>query len=129
MVEKEKVFSSKIKYSGLFTFSDFYRFCYEWLDQQTDLDVAEDQYAEKIKGDVKEIEFKWSGSRKVTDYFKFSVKVDFRIIGMKEVEVTKQGIKTKMNQGNVEVKMSGTLERDYQGITEILKYKFHYSCS
>jgi hypothetical protein len=115
MAEKETIYSSKIKSSGLFPYSDFYRFCYEYLSDELGFSITEDTYSEKIKGESKDIDIIWSGSRKVTDYFKFSIKVKFRIIGMTNVEVTQDGVKKKMNKGNVEIKMSSTLVRDYQG--------------
>src|SRR3972149_779782 len=31
MPEKETIFSSKIKSTGIFSFKDFYKFCYDWL--------------------------------------------------------------------------------------------------
>lgn len=115
MAEKDKIYSSKVKYGGIFNFSDFYKFCYEWLTEELGFDVAEEQYVEKIKGDTKEVEFKWAGSRKVTDYFKFEIKVDFRIIALKKVEVVQNNVKVKTNEGNLDVKCSGTLVRDYDG--------------
>ena len=80
MAEKDKIFSSKMKYDGIFLLKDFYRFCYDWLTEETELEVAETKYSEKLKGDIKEIDIEWVGVRKVTDYFKFSVKVNFRIL-------------------------------------------------
>jgi hypothetical protein len=119
MAEKETIYSSKVKYTGLFQFPDFYRFCYEWLTEETGLTIAEEAYVEKIKGDSKDIDIVWSGSKKVTDYFKYNVKVKFRIIAMTNVEVTQDGVKQKLNKANVEVKMSSTLIRDYQGKFEV----------
>ena len=57
MPEKDTIFSSNIKYSGVFGFQGFYQFCYEWLTEETGLDIMEDKYEEKIKGDKKEIIF------------------------------------------------------------------------
>ena len=57
--EKDNIFSSKFKYSGLFDFRGFYAFCYEWLTDEFGLDVAETKYVEKIKGNTKDIEFEW----------------------------------------------------------------------
>ena len=123
MAEKDTIFSSKIKYIGIFPFSDFYKFCYEWLTDQTGLTITEDQYTEKIKGDSKDVEIKWSGSKKVTDYFKYEVKVSFRILGLKKVEVEQGGTKISTNKGSVEVKLSGTLVKDYQGKFEETAFK------
>jgi len=123
MAEKDKIFSSKMKYDGIVFFKDFYKFCYDWLTEETELDVAETKYVEKLKGDVKDIDIEWVGTRKVTDYFKFQVKVVFRILGLKDVETTQAGVKVKTNQGSVEIKVTGTLIRDYEGKFEVTAYK------
>jgi len=115
MAEKDTVFNSKIKYDGVFSFKDFYKFCYDWLTEETDLSIEEPKYVEKVKGDSKEIEIEWKGSRKLTDYFKFETKVAFKILGLKKVEVNQGGKKVETNKGNVELKMKGTLSRDYEG--------------
>jgi len=119
MVEKDKIFSSKIKYNGIFSFTDFYKFCYDWLTEETGLNVAEKKYAEKLSGNSKNIDVEWEGTKKVTDYFKVEVKVEFKIIGLTNVEINQEGIKVQMNKGSVEVKISGTLVRDYEGKFEI----------
>lgn len=109
------IFSSKVKYNGIFSFKDFYRFCYDWLGEEANLFVIEDKYVEKLSGNSKEIDVEWSGIRKITDYFKFKVKVKFRILGLTEIEIEQGGKKTKTNKGSVEVKITGILIRDYQG--------------
>jgi len=87
MVEKDKLFSSKIKYNGVFNFGEFYKFCYEWLRDETGLDMVEEKYAEKLSGDSKNVDVEWSGTRKMTDYFKMEAKIVFRIIGLTSVEI------------------------------------------
>jgi len=116
MAEKDKLFSSKIKYNGIFSFGDFYKFCFEWLRDETGLgdSLIEEKYAEKLSGDSKNIDVEWSGSRKMTDYFKMEVKVAFRIIGLTNIEVTDGNRKIKTNKGSVEVSIKGTLVKDYQ---------------
>jgi hypothetical protein len=115
MAEKEEIFSSKIKYEGILEFKEFYKFCYQWLVEEMQLDTVEDKYSEKIIGDAKGIKIEWTGTRKVTDYFKFSVNVKFEISNLIAVEVTQNGKKIKANNGIVEVKVKGTLIRDYEG--------------
>ncbi len=115
MAEKEDVFSSKIKFDGLLDFSGFYKFCYDWLSEERGFGLSETAYKEKIKGDSKDIDIEWKGSSKATDYFRFDIKVEFQVIGMKDVEVVKDGTKIKMNKGGVQVKIKGTLVRDYNG--------------
>lgn len=115
MAEKDVVFSSKMKYTGVFNFADFYKFCYDWLVDETSLDMMEDKYIEKLSGDSKNIDIEWTGVRKVTDYFKFEIKVAYRILGLSNIEVVQDGKKVKTNKGSVEIKVKGTLVKDYQG--------------
>jgi hypothetical protein len=115
MPEKDTIFSSKIKYGGIFLFKDFYKFCYDWLVDETDLLISEDKYVEKLDGDSKNIDIQWTGIRKVTDYFKFEVKVVFRIIGLTNVEISQNNAKIKTNKGTVEVRIKGTIIKDWQG--------------
>ena len=121
--EKDTIFSSKVKHSGIFRFSDFYKFCYDWLVEESGLKVVEEQYAEKIKGTSKDIEIKWVGTKKVSDYFKFEIKVAFKIIGMEDVEVLQDKVKVRMNKGLIEVKISSTIIKDYQGKFEQNAFK------
>lgn len=115
MSEKETIFSSQLKYGGIFSFADFYKFCYDWLTEETGLFVQESKYVEKIKGDMKEVDVEWEGFTRLTDYFKFNMKVEFKILAMKEVEITQDGKKIKTNQGQLALKVKGILERDWQG--------------
>jgi len=120
MAEKETIFSSKIKYSGIFSFRDFYKFCYEWLTEETGLDpLAEEKYEEKIKGDTKEIVVEWKGEKNLTDYFKFENKVKFELKNLKEVEIAQGGAKVSTNNGSVKIDVKGVLVKDYQGKFEM----------
>jgi hypothetical protein len=123
MAEKDTIFSSKIKYGGIFSFSDFYKFCYDWLTEETGIGISEDKYAEKLEGDSKNIDVEWSGSRKITDYFKFEVKVKFKVVGLTKVELTQDGAKIKTNKGGIEVGIKGVLIRDYEGKFETTAFK------
>ena len=111
MAEKDKVFSSKIKYSGIVNFADFYKFCYEWLRDEMGVTMSENKYAEKLSGDSKSIDVEWSGSSLLSDYFKMEVKVTFKVTGLTNVEIDK----LKTNKGSVEIGIGGTLVKDYNG--------------
>jgi hypothetical protein len=119
MAEKDTVFSSKIKYKGIVDFPEFYKFCYDWLDQEVELDLAEEKYQEKISGDAKNIDIEWVGVRKVTDYFRFDVKVTFQILQLTKLEIVQDGRKIKTNTGSVEIKIKGILVKDYEGKFEV----------
>src|SRR3989344_6419887 len=102
MAEKDTIFSSSVKSTGIFPFRDFYNFCYDWLTEEIGLDVSEEKYKEKLSGNEKEIEIVWVGTKKVTDYFKFEVKVDFIIKHMVDVELVKDSVKRKSNKGEIQ---------------------------
>ena len=115
MATEDKIFASKVKYGGFFNFADFYKFCYDWLAEEEGFDVAEEKYAEKISGDSKNVHVEWAGSKKVNDYFKFKIKVKFKVIALKKVEVVQNGAKIKTNDGSVEIEIKGVLVKDYDG--------------
>lgn len=116
MPEKDDIFSSKIKSTGIFDFADFYKFLHDWLVEELRYaDFSEDKYTEKLIGDAKNIDIEWTCKRKMTDYFQFQIKVKFRILGLTNIEVTKNGVKIKTNRGSVEMAVTGTLIKDYEG--------------
>ena len=123
MVIKENIYSSAVKYDGIFLFKDYYKFCYDWLSEQLHFDVFEDQYSEKLIGDEKELEIKWTCIRKLTDYFKFETKITFRILKMKEVEIVQGNAKIKSNKGSIKLTMKSNLIRDWQGKFERSAYR------
>lgn len=113
MAEKDKVFAGKLKQKGIFDFKDLYSFTYDWLAGE-DYKVTEKVYSEEITGDSKKIEIEWLCKRKISDYFQFVIKVNWMVLGLKNVEVQREGKKLKMNSGQVEIKMGGVLVKDYE---------------
>jgi len=117
MVEENQVFKSAVKYEGVLVFKDFYKFCYDYLKDELGFDeLGEEVYKEAIKGDEKEIKVKWNGAKKFDDYFKFKIKIEFRIFNLKNVEIQQGEKKLKMNKGIAEVHMKGILVSDYRGL-------------
>ena len=112
-MEKDNVLKGKIKQSGIFSFSDLYEFLYDWLTVEG-YRVVEKKYSEKILGDAKTIEIVWENERKISDYFKFHIKMEWMITGLKKIEVKKEDQKVTMNSGTVEIKFSAVLIKDYE---------------
>jgi len=124
MSEKDSVMEGKIKHDGVFDFKEVYRFVYTWLTDH-DYFIQEKSYAEKVKPDGKEVEIQWTAMRKISDYFRFILKVEWRILGMSNVEVAKDNIKIKVNKGSLEIKVKAVLEKDYENkweSTSFLKF-------
>jgi len=115
MSEKETLFSTKFKYVGILSFKSVYKFCYDWLVDETGMLLTETKYVEKLKGESRDLDLEWEGFTKFTDYFRFDIKVTMQILGLKEVEITKDGKKYKTNEGSFEMRVKGTLVRDWQG--------------
>ena len=115
MSKKQVVYSSQVKTTGILNFKDLYKFCYNWLVEETGLDVEESLYSEKLKGEKKDIDVKWTGKTKLTDYFAFTMKVTFQINNLEKVEINQGGKKISTNKGAVKVKAKGILEWDYEG--------------
>ena len=113
MSEKEKIFSSKVKYGEIFNFTEYYKFCHDWIEEEGYW-VVENKYVEKLKGDAKEIDVEWTCKKKITDYFLFELKVKFKVINMKKIEINYGGSKINTNKGTVETSVDGTLIRDYE---------------
>lgn len=118
MAEKDTIFQTKLKAKNcFFNYPSYYKFCYDWLMNEIGLNsFTEKGYSEKISGDSKEIDIKWEGSKKITDYFQMDVKVTFKILAMKKVEVVKDGVKKVVdNAASNEVAIKGLLVHDFQG--------------
>lgn len=113
MVESDKIYETKIKHTGLFDFKELYKFFFEWFTSY-DYIVAEKKYEEKITAEGKDIEVEWECFRKISDYFRFKVKITYRVIGLIPVEVQKGNVKVKTNKAQVEIKAAGFLEKDYE---------------
>ncbi len=113
MSTKDKEIATKIKQAAYFDFKKIYAFAYEWLVEE-DFKVIEKKYQEKIAGNTKDIEIVWDCSKEISDYFKFLIRIEWRILKMEEVEVVVDNKKTKTNKGEFEMKATGVLERDYE---------------
>lgn len=114
MVEKDQIFKGKIKQTGIFDFKDFYSFLYDYLMTE-DYDVTEKSYNEKVMGESKDIEIEWDSTKKVSDYFKFQIKIKWKILGMKKTKVKKGDREVTMDSGQVEISFTGTIQKDYEG--------------
>lgn len=113
MAEKDEVFSGKVKNSGIFDFKELYRFCYVWLVDK-EYQVIEKEYTEKLGATGKEVVIKWSANRKISDYFRYVINTEWRILGMKDAEVEINGEKVTLNKGNTEIKAKAILIKDFE---------------
>jgi hypothetical protein len=113
MSQKKEVYKEKFKQTGYWNYTDVYNLAFAWLkDHQYKL--KEDLYNEKLSSNGKEVIILWTAERKITDYFKFQIKLDWHILGMKDAEVEIDGKKVKTNKGEVEIVFKGNIIKDYE---------------
>ena len=111
MAQKESVWSGKLKHKGYWNFKDTYTMMYDWL-KDWNYSVSEDLYKEVDDGG-KEIIINWTAEKKVTDYFKYEISIEWHILGMIDAEVEIEGKKKKMNKGELGLSIKATIIKDY----------------
>ncbi len=113
MVLKSKVYDQKIKKVGFWNYKEFYNFCFNWFKSEG-YSLAEKEYTEKNPEFGKEIQLKWEASKKVTDYFKNVISIDWHILGLNSAEIERAGKKEKTNKGEVKISLKAELIKDYE---------------
>ncbi len=131
MLETRPPITSRIKHRGLFEHKQLYKTVYEWF-VHNNYEVYEGVYKHKVpdpRGAEDETEIK--GRRRVNGYIMFEIKAYFIIYDLKEVEVIKNNVQKKMNQGRVDIMFSADIIKDYnshfEGSAFLVKLKkfFH----
>lgn len=115
MGEKEIVSPKEIvSFEGIFSAAELFRLIDEWLLDKG-YDRKEGKHTETIKPEGKYVELGLDPSKGLADYAKATLKIKITLAGIKDVIVTRDTTKQKMNQGKVTVAFEGILETDYEG--------------
>jgi len=114
MSERDTVVNKfRLTYSGLFSVLDFYTMIDEYFEDKG-YDKREKKNAERVTPEGKYIELHLEPWKKITDYAKSVIAVRIVMTDIKEVEVEKEGVKIKLNQGNIQMVFDAYLETDYE---------------
>ena len=114
MAIKDKVFKGKVKQVANFNFKDVYSFIYDYLADEG-WEVHERLYREKTIGEgLKELTIGWDISKRVSDYFKYEIGINWIILAMKDVKVMVDGKEIKMQNGTLELNFDAALIKDHQ---------------
>ena len=113
MAQKKEVYKEVLKQTGHWKYSELYDLAFSWL-KSSGYKLKEDLYNEKLSSNGKEVIIKWTAEKKVTDYFKFQILMDWHILGMKDAEVEVDGKKVNTNKGEVEIKFKANIIKDYE---------------
>lgn len=114
MGEKDTVFEQTLKHKGFFNYSDLYSHAYSTL-KESGYKLSENEYVEKIAGNGKSIEIEWEGKKKITDYVRGIIKVKWSVNGLTDAQAEINGQKVDTNKGDLKIKVSAEVERDYEG--------------
>lgn len=113
MGQKKEIYVEKLTQVGYWDYNETYIMLYNWLKDHG-YNVTENVYKEKLTSGGKEIIIDWDATKKVTDYFKHKINLQWHILTMKDAEVEIDGKKVKTNKGELEIKFKGIIEKDYE---------------
>ena len=113
MAQKKQIYKEKVKQTGYWQYTEIYDMLFNWL-KDNDYKLKEELYNEKLQSNGKELIIKWAADRKVTDYFKYLIKLDWHILGMKDAEVEIDGKKISTNKGEIGIDFAATIVKDYE---------------
>ena len=118
MAEREVlVDKERLTYEGLFSMADLYSLIDEYFEEKG-YDKREKKNIERVTPEGKNIEIWLEPWKKITDYAKSVISLRILVADLKEVEVEKEGVKIKVNQGNVQMVFDVFLETDYENLWE-----------
>ena len=106
------VHNIKFKQKVILDLTELYKHMDRWF-KLYGYDMFETEYRDSEEENGKHLEIKWYADKKESDYIKFVIKVHFLILGLVDVEIEREGIKTKAQKCEVEIKFDCYLEKDY----------------
>ncbi|HEY9701206.1 MAG TPA: hypothetical protein V6C58_02095, partial [Allocoleopsis sp.] len=102
-----------IRYKGVFDYDGLYKMMHTWLITKRFL-FHESKYKDKVGTPFgNEIEAAWTAEKKVTEFIKEYIEIEFHLWDYAEVEIIKDGKKVKTGKGRLEIKFFAKLELDY----------------
>ncbi len=102
-----------LRYQGIFDLDSLYQMVVEWFWQREYL-FQEKAYKHKVPfptGAEQEVSF--SGDKKVTDYYKYIIEVDFHTWDQRDIEVNIDGAKKTLTTARIEIRIKGILELEH----------------
>ena len=102
----------KIKDKSIFSLDELYKTFYRWFEFHN-YDFQEQEYREEDLAGKKHIEIKWYAEKRIDDYIKYVLEINFLIIGLEEVEIEQAGIKASSNKGEIELRVKAYILKDW----------------
>jgi hypothetical protein len=103
-----------VKYKGYFHLEELYKLIDHWTREKA-YTKHELNNTEQVFKDGRFITLELEPYKKITDYAKYVIQIKMTAKEMKDVTVEKDGRRVALNDGTVELKLTGFLELDYEG--------------
>lgn len=105
--------SVKVKDRSIFSLEELYKLLYRWFELRRYIFQEQEYRDEDMGGGKKHLEIKWYAERKIDDYFKFVIEVNFLILDLEKVEIEREGLKVATNRGEIEMRVKAYILKDY----------------
>jgi hypothetical protein len=108
-----KLPASRLKFQGIINYEGLFKLIRQWF-----LDQGYEFHHEVLKHKLPspagyEQELKMSGWKKVNEYSKFNIQLYFHVYDIKDVEVIKEGKKTRLKSLRLTLEISPSVDLDY----------------
>ncbi len=110
-------------YDGLFDLHELYTLINQWLKDKG-FDLREQKNQEHVKPSGKFIEVEMLPWKKITDYARHVIRLNIRILNMKDIVTEEDNKRVKLNQGRIRIVMDGYLDTDYEDRWESKPFYF-----
>ena len=105
--------SIKVKEKSIFSLDELYKMLYRWFENHGYTFQEQEYRDEDMGGGKKHIEIKWYAEKKIDDYFKFIIEINFLVVGLEEIEIEREGLKVGTNKGEIEMRIKAYILKDY----------------
>ena len=103
----------KVKDKSIFSLEELYKAIIRWLEFHRYTFQEQEYREEDLGGGKKHLELKWYAEKKIDDYIKFVIEVNFLILGLEKLEAEVRGVREVTNKGELEMNFKAYLLKDY----------------
>ncbi len=112
-----------LAYEGLFDLHELYVLINQWLKDKG-FDLREQRNQEQVRPNGRFIEVEMLPWKKITDYARHVIRLNIRILNMKDAVVEEDNKRVKLNKGMIKMVMDGYLDTDYEDRWESKPFYF-----
>jgi hypothetical protein len=91
---------------------NLYKYLMKWFTERH-YDIIEGDYAEKLVDGAKTYHFKWANEKRISEFTKINIKVDFNAKAEDVIQETTKG-KRKVQKGDITIKFKGFINKNVE---------------